>query len=201
MATFADLGMHFPLFEAAVEDACIDEAGQCCACRKRAEIRFERACYACFRAGKSDRTADTQFGMVRPEDAARGITHGAPIDPSAFPGYHVVPLEETDEEVRLCAVRIASDELIELLRTPDFHSWQGSTWLFCCQRPAVFIGELPIASLARDPRGLVAGVAQALAVSNAEAEETLEGIDAGRLASYAFRCRTCERLVGYVDGD
>ncbi len=77
--TLADEGFPFPLFEAPRADACLDPAGPCAICKAPAEPRFNGACYACFRAGRARLTMGTELGMVRPEDADAGLTHGLPF--------------------------------------------------------------------------------------------------------------------------
>ena len=40
--------------------------------------REVRACHACFRAGRAKQTQDSELGMITPELARQGATHGMP---------------------------------------------------------------------------------------------------------------------------
>lgn len=149
--TFDRLGMPFPLFRAPVSHACIDKAGSCEVCGGTASIRFEGACYQCFRSADVDNVVDTELGMVRMEDAKNGVTHGIPLgDPSELPGYELVPhsADATFPDEQRFHVRVDSELLLELLRTPKYHTWQGECWQFCC--PCVFLGSLPAGALSSD---------------------------------------------------
>ncbi len=90
-------------------------------------------CYSCLRAGKAALTKDTELGMVRWEDAIQGWTFGIPA--TNIPGYETKATEDG-----WLAAQVEQNWLLELLRTPAYTTWQGEQWLFCCQRPMVYLG-------------------------------------------------------------
>jgi hypothetical protein len=59
-------------------------ASRCSSCGRVNALRLvdgeSGACTACLRDGRAALTKDTEFGMVRWEDALRGRTHGVPAD-------------------------------------------------------------------------------------------------------------------------
>jgi uncharacterized protein CbrC (UPF0167 family) len=177
--TLADEGFPFPLFDAPAEDAVLDDAGSCRACNASAEVRFASTCYACFRAGKAAHTIDTELGMVRTEDAARGETHGRPVGD-----------DETPRRWR----RFAVEDLVELTRTPNYSTWQGESWLFCCRRPMVFEGAVRGHELAAlgEPAQVLADLLE-LDVS----DPTIDAILSGSASGYRFRCGTCRARRGH----
>jgi len=197
MDTFEDLQCPFPLFRAPIAHAAIDGPGACVRCGSQADMRFHDACYGCFRTGEIDTVMDTEFGMVRREDAMHGRTHGIPLnDPSQFVGYELTqhPIDPQFPDERWYHFHIASDYLAELLRTPKYHTWQGERWLFCCHRPMVFHGSLPsdIFASTRDR-------------PSSEIEAFLNAPDWNRTGGahgshtyYVFRCADC-RAVRYHD--
>ena len=77
---------------------------------------------------------DTEFGMIGPEQAAAGLTHGAPALES-----DQVEIVELEDGWR--AAKLAPEAMWELLRTPTYVSWQGEVWLFSGGRPMVFQGS------------------------------------------------------------
>jgi uncharacterized protein CbrC (UPF0167 family) len=208
METFDDLGMPFPLFQAPIESACVERDRDCSCCGTNASILFEGACYACFRAGKVDHTIDTEFGMVRREDAERGLTHGIPLgDPSELPDYELVPhaVDPNFPDEQWYSVRFSAEALRELVRTPKFHSWQGERWLFCCKRPCVFIGDLPLAALEEEANGnekrLLKRLSDIFGTTTDESEDIRRRIESDSICTYAFRCSACGRLRAYWDMD
>jgi hypothetical protein len=186
------------------------------------QYRFDNVCYACLRAWKVDVTRDTELGMVRREDAERGMTHGLPLSgPNALPEYELIP-HEAEPVDRMAVgvapfprndsshwyhVRVGKDALLELLRTPEFSTWQGARWLFCCRRPAVFIGEAPFEALAHELRGnrklLRPRIGEMFGISDDDADDLLDDVLDGEHVhyTYAFRCTRCERLRAYEDHD
>lgn len=194
--TLADAGFPFPLFDAPRTDACVDEAGPCKVCGVQVELRFEHACYACFRAGKVAHVMDTELGMVRPEDAARGETHGIPVaDDDTLSGLNVTgeTREGTERWVRL---GFAVDDLVELTRTPTYSTWQGESWLFCCNRPMVFEGSVTEAALAThgEPAHVLA---EMLGVP--VADPVIERVFEDRASAYGFRCQVCGKRRAHWD--
>lgn len=104
----------------------------------------DHACWRCLRAGRWAVTTDTEAGMVRWIDAARGRTHG--VYPQA---------EATQEDDHLIAgfptshpnddgwreVIVPTESLMELTRTPNYMAWQGEQWLFHCCQPMRYLGR------------------------------------------------------------
>jgi uncharacterized protein CbrC (UPF0167 family) len=193
--TFDDLDMPFPLWKAPVANAVAERDAPCRHCRKQSAFVFRGACYACLRADKCSAVVGTEFGMVRREDAERGLTHGIPAGLIDLAGYEVVehPIDPQFPEEAWVSVRIDREELLELLRTPSFHSWQDDTWLFCCKKPCIFLGDLP------DDLRSEEHIAE-LFVSE-DSEELLARIERGSVCTYAFRCRVCHRVRAYYDMD
>lgn len=141
--TFQDRHLSFQLFAAPISHAVTDEAGQCAFCGKDSSIRFEQACYECFRADRVDTAIATELGMVTKGEAARGRTHGLPITcPEDFGEYELTahPIDLGFPDENWFHVHVQPEFLFELIRTPKHHSWQGEYWLFCCHRPMVFQG-------------------------------------------------------------
>jgi len=200
--TLADEGFEFPLFEGTRSDAILDERGPCKACRAEAPTRFEAHCYTCFREGLALATRDTERGMVRPEDAEAGLTHGTYAEPKDVEGLDVV-LAEEDDDGHWYRFKFARAGLEELIRTPDYHSAQGSSWLFCCGQPMVFLGTVDdtlLTSLAADGQKTSTEVLSALlGIDDDAAEEVLDDALSQRISVYAFRCRACSKKRAYSD--
>jgi uncharacterized protein CbrC (UPF0167 family) len=122
-----------------------DAADLQCSCGANAPFPFTKkrglhTCYGCLRGGRVAMTQDTEFGMVRYEDAVNGITHGVPGLEAT--GYQTEPsTEDEDDDEEWVKVRISSEHLLELVRTPSYVSWQGERWQFCCGQPMTYIGE------------------------------------------------------------
>lgn len=207
MVTFAEIGMEFPLFAAPIEDAIVDQQGACSPCGTVSQLLFGGSCYACIRAGKGDHTIDTEYGMVRPEDALNGRTHGLPLDPNNLPNLplvaHAVDLKFRDEH--WYSVQFASDDLIELTRTPSYHTRQGERWLFCCEKPSIFMGCLDSSKLAQlaSERSSTneATIASLLSISVDEAKWMPSAIERDSGGLYLFRCQSCSRLRAHFDID
>jgi hypothetical protein len=120
-----------------VLDADSRSGGACQACKSQLEFpelgpSAILACYSCLRAGRASLTKDTELGMIRHEDAVRGVTFGAPgLD---RPGFDLVPLSDGWVGARL-------PTMLELVRTSGYSTIQGERWLFCCKMPMVYVGE------------------------------------------------------------
>lgn len=186
--SFAEQGFDFPLFEGAPSDADVDEAGPCSVCKTQAPVRFEGACYACLRAGRAHVTHDTEFGMVTEAEAKEGLTGGVPADLELDPrGAETVTAD--DETVRY---RVASQQLDELLRTPQYRANQGESWLFHCASPMVFLGRGAVEDLTPDQ------IPELLAPATvADVDEFLENVLDDKLQLYVFRCQSCGALRGH----
>lgn len=153
-------------------------------------------CYECLREGHAAFTQDTEFGMVRYEDAVRGLTHGVP-------GLKVSGYKTVLNEDGWSKVNVSSNVLLELVRTPSFVTWQGERWLFCCNDLMTYVGEWQQADFSRQAKD---GNGQALFTQLCSGEDWTGwtwdslGMDFPGVI-YAFRCRTCETHRVYWDCD
>jgi uncharacterized protein CbrC (UPF0167 family) len=167
-SSIADDGYAFPLFEGPLDSAVVDEAGPCAFCAAPSDVRFEDACYACFRAGRAVAHAvETELGPVR-AGAAEGAPKGAE----------------------------------ELLRTPAYETWQGARWLFCCERPMIFVGAMSQAMLDRlreQEQTQEEVIAKLLQVDAREAHRRTSEVLKGRIGMYVFRCAACEKRRAHWD--
>lgn len=132
-----------------------DRVRNCSACEEPLSVGGDneelRACYTCLRAGRAALTKDTEFGMIRWEDAVRGTTHGvpAPQEPrrvfQAAPGGTLVVGDAAaatapDDNERWTKMKLNPKWMFELLRTPAYSTWQGESWLFHEKAPMVYLG-------------------------------------------------------------
>jgi uncharacterized protein CbrC (UPF0167 family) len=205
----------FPLFAAPLPEASgYTGPGPCVVCGAEADERLrlvggarvvsqgrpsdaqstadDAVCVPCLRAGHVAFTRDTEFGMVRFEDAVAGHTHGMPGLKSAD-GFPLSPADE-DGWVR---VEIPALVLLELVRTPGYETWQGENWLFCCGSAMVYIGQWTRDDVFRHVPGDPAAAFVAI-FDGAEPWmwDTLENLHIG---FHAFRCRSCDRVRGHMD--
>jgi hypothetical protein len=200
MKTFDDLGMPFPLFRGPVAHACVDPAGDCKVCGKPAELRFFEACYECLRSGSVDHSMDSELGMVRVQDAESGLTYGLPLGIPQLGNYELVPwpVDPDFPDERWYHVRIDSEYLRELLRTPKYHTWQGAYWKFCCKRPCIFLGSLPAEAFPNSPKSTPEDIAKWFGSPDWGA------IANGRFGSwtyYGFQCPVCGSFRYHEDVD
>jgi uncharacterized protein CbrC (UPF0167 family) len=170
-----------------------DAQGVECACGTTAPFPLKKqsdlhTCYQCLRAGRAAMTQDTQFGMVRYEDALRGITHGVPG--LEVTGYDTTSSDDDEEWVK---VIVPSSQLLELVRTPSYSSWQGERWQFCCAGPMTYIGEWHQADFSRHASD---GDGKAL-FERLDRDGTFYGVSWDELEHdfhgviYAFLCKAC----------
>ncbi|WP_425572471.1 CbrC family protein [Novipirellula caenicola] len=193
--------MPFPLFLAPVAHAAVDDAGSCEMCGRPASVRFSGACYKCFRNGGVEHTVDTEFGMVRVEDAQKGLTHGIPLsDPSILSDYELIPhpVDPKFPEETWFHVRIETEFLLELVRTPTYLAWQGEHWQFCCRRPCVFLGRLPATAVSPAAESPSAHIA---AWFRCPDWSSVAHHDYGSLTYYGFRCAECNAFRYHEDTD
>jgi uncharacterized protein CbrC (UPF0167 family) len=199
--------MEFPLFAAPIEDAIVDEAGECSHCSKASQLLLNGSCYACFRAGKGSHTVDTEYGMVSPDDAINGRTHGIPLDPSNLPDLHLVAhsVDPKFPDEHWYSVQFSPADLIELTRTPTYHTWQGERWLFCCEKPSIFVGRLDSRKLeeiaAERNSSKEATIASLLSMGADKVKRMSGAIEGGSVSVYMFRCQICSRLRAHFDMD
>jgi hypothetical protein len=201
MQTFDDLGLPFPLFRAPISHAAIDPPGACLICGQEAAVRFRRACYQCFRGGKVDHAIDTELGMVRRIDAAKGLTYGIPLgSPGQLADYDLVPhpVDPHFPDERWYSVRVASEYLVELIRTPKYHTWQGESWRFCCRRPCLFLGSLPELAFRAADKPLFEAMAAWL---QAPDWDSIAKEKFGCSIYYVFQCPVCNSLRYHQDID
>jgi len=148
-ATFDDLGIPFPLFAAPAEEA-IGYLGRstCSLCDKHDAHCFESpqdegaACYDCLRSGRTTISKDTVVGTVGGRLAEQGMTDAVGVSKTRLEefGFEVIPHRVEPDAPDWHQVKVPAEYLLELLRTPDYCTYQGSIWLFCCQRPMVYQG-------------------------------------------------------------
>lgn len=154
------------------------------------------ACYECLRAGKAAIGKDTEFGAVCWEEAVQGVTHGVPgLQTDQF---EVVPI---NPEGDWYGVRIPSEQLWELLRTPGFHSWQGEQWLFCCQVPMSYLGGWRNALEVLRPEDPAAFFRGLFDPGDEARDWGYESFEPGHASLYVYRCRRCNRCRATWDCD
>jgi uncharacterized protein CbrC (UPF0167 family) len=152
----------------------------------------DTTCFACLRAGRAALTKDTEYGAVSWDDAVRGRTHGVP-NLTRAEGFTVA---EPDADGWV-SVHIPPMILLELVRTPNYTTWQGERWLFCCSSAMVHVGEWTRDDLVRhvpgDPE------AAFLAIFEGSEPWMWNYLGSPGWGFYAFRCRACDRVRGHVD--
>ena len=140
-------------------------------------------CYACVRSGKAAMTQDTELGMIRYEDAQAGLTHGRP-------DLDTVQNAEVEDKAKL-----NKDDMMELVTTPTYMTMQGERWLFCCQKPMIYLGEWTAKDFeSRTPDGDALSYFKTVVegCDRMYFEDGLEGIfRSGRTVVYAFECQIC----------
>jgi len=211
--TFSDLGIPFPLFAASAQEA-LEYCGQstCAACGERVKHCFsvynadppdQIACYDCLRAGIVVICKDTVVGFVNGEGAEQGLTDavGIPKDKLLASGLQVIP-HRLEPHLNWHHVCVPQEHLRELVRTPSFKTWQGCLWLFCCQRPMVYVGtwkepEFEKHAGNRNPASFFNDI-----MTDVEPQDFTWGehvpleICGG---PYVFQCPSCGRFRGYHD--
>lgn len=198
---FAEAGYTFPLFEAPIAHASVDDGGECERCGESAEILFSEHCHDCLRTGGVDTVMDTEFGMVTLEDADQGRTHGVPLnDPSELSDYSLTPhpVDPYFPDERWYHVGFEEEILHELLRTPKYHTWQGERWLFCCRQPMVFRGSIPRSVLGDSLEPSEEAIRKFLDSPDWQATTSA---NQGSHTIYAFTCSACAKLRSHEDCD
>ena len=183
----AQRGFVFPLFEGTELDA--DGPGPCSVTKEHAELRFEGASYASLRAGKSFVTHDTELGRVGQLEAGLGLTGGVPSD-SAVDARGT----EAVTEDGVTRYRVDGALLQELIRTPQYRTAQGESWLFCCGAPMVFLGRSAVDDVTPDD------LPEMIAPHTvADVDEFLENVLDDKQALYVFRCNTCQKRRAHTE--
>ncbi|WP_159064883.1 CbrC family protein [Thaumasiovibrio subtropicus] len=207
MVTFKELGMEFPLFEAPVEDAIVDGAGNCSHCKAESPVLFNEFCFSCFRSGEGSNTVDTEYGMVSKEDSLKGCTYGIPLDPNDLPDLPLIAHEVDPQfpDEHWYSVQFKPADLIELTRTPIYHTSQGEQWLFCCERPSIFLGHCSsdkLAEIAEEKKlSIEATLNSLLSHPFDDMCWLVSAIDSGLCDLYLFRCQQCSKLHAHFDMD
>lgn len=153
------------------------------------------ACYSCLRAGRGAMTHSMTLGMVTWEHARDGWTHGTPyLDENA-----ALAVRPSADDPEWLEARVASEHLLDLVRTPSFHTWQEENWFFCCKRPSIYLGEwTPEAFAAHDAaEGGLSAFLSLVAGAHPGAWERMSSPDLG--GPYMFQCPACGRISGYYD--
>jgi uncharacterized protein CbrC (UPF0167 family) len=201
----------FPLFAAPLSEAAGHTgAGPCVVCGAEADPRLrlgssgrlvpqdspsepdDAVCVPCLRAGHVAFTRDTEFGMLRWDDAVAGRTQGLPGLRHAD-GF---PLAAPDDDGWVAA-EIPAMVLLELVRTPVYVTWQDEQWLFCCGSAMVYLGRWGrvevVHHMPADP------AAAFLAIFDGAEAWMWPDVDDLSIDFHAFRCRSCDRVRGHTD--
>lgn len=153
-------------------------------------------CYDCLRAGRGAMTKSTEFGTVTWQQAFEGVTLGAPgLQADQF---EIVPID-LDED--WYGVRVPSEHLWELLRTPSFSNWQEERWLFCCRQPMAYVGSWRQALEAHQPDDPRAFFEPLLDPDDEAKEWVWERLETGQVSLYVYRCRNCGGFRATWDQD
>jgi uncharacterized protein CbrC (UPF0167 family) len=169
----------------------------CHACGNRLNISAsdqsaEVACYGCLREGRVAIHKDTELGMIRHEDAMRGITHGMPVL-----DRQDVELVRPIHTTWVCA-KLSTPTMLELIRTPTYLTIQGEKWLFCCGGPMVYIGPW-----SREKFSEIAPDGNGRAFFHQVVDDTIEGLWEDTLHDetgvYVFRCPVCKKYRAHWD--
>src|SRR5262245_13338318 len=179
-----------------VLDADARSGGTCAACGAGVGFpnlgdRAVLACYGCLRSGRLALTKDTELGMIRHEEALRGVTLGVPGLNRA--GFDLVPLDDG-----WVGVKLPKLTMLELLRTPGYPTIQGEQWLFCCKGPMVYVGQWSrqkFSEMAPDGNGRT--------FFDLVVRDVIAGLWEDKLhdltAIYVFRCPRCHAHSAHWD--
>lgn len=160
-------------------------------------------CYQCLRVGRAAFTKDTEYGMVTWEHDVQSQTHGVPG--LLMPGLEQVAVGNNGDPTTVSretwnAVRLPSETIWELLRTPGYVTWQGERWQFCGPTAMIYVGEWHQADFARHaPDG--DGKTFFYAVFPKADAELWQYVGGGRIIFYLFRCPNCGAYKGHWDMD
>lgn len=148
--------------------------------------------YDALRAGQAIFTKDTSYGMISWEQLLSGWTNGVPD--GDFSG---IKTKTTDDG--WTQVKLPSDVIEELTRTPNFSSWQGDIWLFNGVRPLVYAGEWTRQDfISRTPAGISPRDYFISVIDGADSKlwDHVENI-----CCYVFRDPLTGNYAGYFDMD
>ncbi len=151
-------------------------------------------CPDCLREKKYGFAQEVEWGVLN----ENGITPISDIYPYKKDYDSYAELEKNEQSMQA----IPNDAIEALRHTPPFRAWQGPTWLIHCNDFMTYIGTWDHEDFVRHSPD---GDAEALylAISDAPVEyEEQWGPNKSEYAEcsfYAFRCRHCGALRGYVD--
>jgi uncharacterized protein CbrC (UPF0167 family) len=154
-----------------------------------------KTCYQCLRAGKAAITQDTEFGMVSCNEVFTGVTGGVPgLRQDQFES---VVLEEDGEDSWI-GVRLPTEIMQELVRTPTYGTWQGEHWIFCCRYPMTFVGEWHHEEF--DKRATDGDGERLYYSVDGVPPDSWDGLG-NALSVYVFECKRCGTLKAHYDSD
>lgn len=114
--------------------------------------------------------------------------------------------EYEDEGDGLISVRVQvpPELVLELLAAPSYPTWQDSTWLFCCQRPMIFVGNwgkqnFDESALDGDGRALLNAALGSERYGGWSALGPGRWNDNPDLGVFVFFCPVCVGVRGYYD--
>lgn len=170
---------------------------------EQAKRKRMAVCYACLREGKAALTKDTEYGAISWEHAIEGRTHGVPgLETDR---YETIVVDPEDDWV---AVKMPPEQLFELLRTPSFPTWQGDTWLFCCQAPMTYVGTWQSFAQRRLSQETAWPQFQKLMrqpqfsyVAEDQYESMIDAVYNEHVCLYVFECQACRQFRATMDMD
>ncbi|MFL5734539.1 MAG: CbrC family protein [Chloroflexia bacterium] len=156
-----------------------------------------QVCYQCLRAGHAALRKDTVLGMVCWDEANAGLTYGLPG--LSDPDFEMIPVKDDEEE--WTQARVPRELLFELVRSPNYDTWQGEKWQFCCRRPMIYVGKWGQQDFeSHDPNG----DGRALFLSIVDGAHDGLWNDSERsyeVGTYVFRCPVCGKKKAHWDWD
>jgi len=209
--TFQDLGISFSLYKAPIKEASgYRGLGTCSICHTPQQHLFDAeeygkedsevtACHSCLKAGKAIIVKDTEYGLITSEQIDTLMTHPVPMSKEEMnkSGFEEVIVEEDEDFGVWVSRKLTKNIVTELASTPNFISWQGERWLFCCQHPMTYKGVWKIEDFHKN------------APNNGKQffETIVEDIEEGLwdekfgdcVTYYVFECKKCKRLRVYWD--
>jgi uncharacterized protein CbrC (UPF0167 family) len=168
---------------------------QCRSCQRlipfpvASSFKKVRICYGCLRDGRAALPKDTELGGISWEEAFEGVTRGVP-------GLQRTDFELVSQGDDWMGALLPQETMFELLRTPTYCTWQGEQWLFCCQRPMIYVGNWTtddFCKAAPDGNGTRL-LRQVIPEANSDWWSAM-------MSTYIFRCPVCQRLKGHYDCD
>ena len=150
-------------------------------------------CYSCLRAGRAAISKDSELGLISWEQALEGVTQG-------LPGLRNADFELVTRDGGWTGAKVPKADLLELLRTPKYLTWQGEVWQFCCKRPMTYIGSWGEGEFSR--KGSYRD--KNLLLQHFSPEESVhvsdfDGISESGGGVYIFQCATCQKMRSHYD--